>query len=862
MFEFFKDRTNQIIIVLLVVFSIISLWLRLLPMFNMGNTDILSMVASDDPLYNLRQVEQIMANYPNYAWYDPMTLFPTGSVIYWGPLFPTLIATVALMLGATTRPEVIAIGLIIPPIMGMLMIPVMYFIGKIAGDWKTGLLTAGFTTIVSGQFFYRSLYGYMDHHIAEVLFSTIFCLLYMYVLYSEKDNEIVLNNFSTYKNLVIISICAGIAYVIGLLVMPTMILFAMIVGMFTALQFIIDVLRRKPTEYLLLINTIIFSIAIIGIILFGFKTQGLYLSSYSIGHVYAYLGLIGVTGFLYLLAQRFKETPLYYPLSLGGLGAAGAFILMIVNPIMYNLLIKSFFYFFGQIAVTNTVQEAMGWTVGGAWNAFNFGLYLMIFGTIVLLIRNVKDEHPYQIFILVWSLTMLLSTWQHVRYEYYLAVNIVLLSAVFITFVIEKGLPDMKLLSDKLVRDIDKEEPVKPVKSKGKHKQVQYKKEYKIIKPNYLIVLLVILTLCIGGMFVFTSGMINYSIASGGGQRMNPDWKGTLEWMSTNTPDVGFNYTEIQDVKTFKYPDTAYGVMSWWDYGHMITYIAKRIPNANPFQQGVTEEAGASNFFIATNESVANQVLDIGKTRYVITDIEMDTGKFYAMATWHNSTVSAYPYQQYFIVEKSLNTYTTVMLNSQDYYLTMISRLHNFDGSYVEPTQVYYIEYEDAETAKMSGPLVTNAQVMNYTDAQAALSGFNAQYHPSGSYATVASPIIVLPVSPVPALQHYRLVHESPSNVLDPTSGYDIKYVKTFEYVKGAHIKGEGFIEVPILTNTGRKFVYIQQSVNGEFVVPYSTIGNSYGVKAVDKYHIYGAYGNDKFYDVTENDVMQGLIVE
>lgn len=94
MFEFFKDRTNQIIIVLLVVFSIISLWVRLLPMFNMGNTDILSMVASDDPLYNLRQVEQIMANYPNYAWYDPMTLFPTGSVIYWGPLFPTLIATI------------------------------------------------------------------------------------------------------------------------------------------------------------------------------------------------------------------------------------------------------------------------------------------------------------------------------------------------------------------------------------------------------------------------------------------------------------------------------------------------------------------------------------------------------------------------------------------------------------------------------------------------------------------------------------------------------------------------------------------------------------------------------------------------
>ena len=298
MLKFLKNRTTQVVIILLVVFSAISLWMRLLPMFGIGNADILSMVASDDPLYNLRQVELILANYPNYAWYDPMTLFPVGSVIYWGSLFPILIATVCLIVGATTRPEIISVGLVIPPIMGMLMVPLMYYIGKIAGDWKTGLLAAGFTAIVSGQFFYRSFYGYMDHHIAEVLFSALFCLLYMYVLYSEKDTEISLTDFSTYKRLLLLSACAGIAYIIGLLVMPTMMLFAMIVGIFTVLQFIIDVIRKKSSEYLLLINTVVFSLAIVGVLAFGFKIQGLNLSSYSIGHVYAYLGLISITGFL------------------------------------------------------------------------------------------------------------------------------------------------------------------------------------------------------------------------------------------------------------------------------------------------------------------------------------------------------------------------------------------------------------------------------------------------------------------------------------------------------------------------------------------------------------------------------------
>ena len=37
--------------------------------------------------------------------------------------------------------------------------------------------------------------------------------------------------------------------------------------------------------------------------------------------------------------------------------------------------------------------------------------------------------------------------------------------------------------------------------------------------------------------------------------------------------------------------------MSWWDYGHLITYIAKRIPNANPFQAGVAGPNGVGSVF-------------------------------------------------------------------------------------------------------------------------------------------------------------------------------------------------------------------------------------------------------------------------
>jgi dolichyl-phosphooligosaccharide-protein glycotransferase len=858
MLDFLKNRTTQLVIGLLILFSIISLWMRLLPMFGMGNVDILSMVASDDPLYNLRQVEQILVNYPYYAWYDPMTLFPVGSVIYWGELFPLIIATICLLAGVTTRPEIISIGLLVPPIMGMLMVPVMYFIGKIAGDWKTGVLAAGFTAIVSGQFFFRSFYGYMDHHIAEVLFSSIFCLLYMYVLYLEKDTKIILTDLSTYKRLIILSFCAGIAYVVGLLIMPTMILFAMIVSIFTLLQFIIDVIRKRDVEYLVLINTIVFSVAILALLLYGFKTQNLNLSSYSIGHVYAYFGIIGVTGFFYILAQRFKETPIYFPLTLGGIALIGNFVLLILSPLMYNLFIAAFFNFFGQAAVTNTVQEAMGWSFNGAWVSFNYGIILMFIGALIMLIKNIKDEHPYQIFALVWSLIILIATIQHVRYEYYLAVNIVLLSAVTISYISERGIIDVKLLITKL--SADEQVVTKPLKKSSK-KKVQYKESHYEVSPNYLVVLIFFISIILCGLFIYTSESMNYANAAAGGIRMNPDWKESLEWMEKNTPDVGINYTQIQDIKTFKYPDAAYGVMSWWDYGHMITYIAKRIPNANPFQQGVVNEAGSATFFISTDEVTANKVLDTGKTRYIITDIEMATGKFYAMTTWYNPVLAVSPYQQYMFVQTGLNTYNPTLVNTKEYYFTMISRLHNFDGSYISPIDVYYIEYSDPELAQTSIPVITFAQIMKYQDAQLAITEFNKNA-PFGRHAMLGTPVTMIPIVPVPALQHYRLVHESPTNIYGAGNSLnvDVKYVKIFEYVKGARIKGNGFIEVLIQTNTGRQFFYQQESVDGEFIVPYSTTGSPYDTKAVNKYHIIGTDLNQQ-YEVTEEDVMQGRFV-
>ncbi|NMB79939.1 MAG: oligosaccharyl transferase, archaeosortase A system-associated, partial [Methanomicrobiales archaeon] len=360
----FPKSRSFLIAGLVALLTLFALWLRLIPMFTMGNADYLSMVASDDPLFNLRQVEQLLHNGLEYAWFDPMTLYPGGASIYWGPLFPLLIAVSCLITGAATRPDIIGTALLVPPLLGAVIVIVMYYVGKVCGDWKTGLLAAAFTAVISGQFFYRSLYGYIDHHIAEVLFSTIFCLLYIYAMLSEKDEHISLRDIGTYKQTLLFAGFAGVAYLLGLFTMPTMVLFAMIVGIFTVIQFTIDVFRGRTSEYLLITNCVIFSIAIIGLLLFGLKSPGIDLSTYSIGHIYAYCGLIGGTIFLYLLAHYLKGKEKYYfPGALIGCGILFAGILFVVSYELFNLLVIDFFAFFGQAAVTNTVQEARGWTM-------------------------------------------------------------------------------------------------------------------------------------------------------------------------------------------------------------------------------------------------------------------------------------------------------------------------------------------------------------------------------------------------------------------------------------------------------------------------------------------------------------------
>jgi dolichyl-diphosphooligosaccharide--protein glycosyltransferase len=193
--------------------------------------------------------------------------------------------------------------------------------------------------------------------------------------------------------------------------------------------------------------------------------------------------------------------------------------------------------------------------------------------------------------------------------------------------------------------------------------------------------------------------------ASAGGPGMGYEWFHSLPWLRDNTPDPqgspvqsGFDYADgtydkvfDSDGKWADYPSSAYGVMSWWDYGHDIEYVAHRAPNANPFQAGILENNGTDGsckFFLATSEADGYRNLQNLSSKYVMIDLEMATTKFPAIGVWANEPLSSY----YTLAGLNLTSSYSVPLivDSEKYNSTMMSQLYYNDCSDMSHFRLVY----------------------------------------------------------------------------------------------------------------------------------------------------------------------------
>ena len=863
--SFWNDKRYRYGIIGLAVLmcTLIAFLIRMIPMATLAGTG--DMIAGPDAWYNLRLVEVALANNFGYIFFEPMTLYPTGQTIVWGPLFTYIAAFFALITGAVTRVDIVTVVSWAPAVLGALMVPVMFFLGKRIGDWKTGIISALFIAVIGGQYLSRSLYGHFDHHIAETLFSCLFCLCYVLALYALSDHKIDFKQLSTWKLPLLYGVICGITYFLGLLTMTTMVVFGLFVAVFTLIQFILNQYSGKPSEYLLGLNVITFVTVALALVLFGIRDLSFSFTDYSLGLFLAHLFIILGTIVLYLLSRfitKLEKPWYYYLVTLIVLLAAGSLILALALPDFFNLLIGNLAGFFSNNSTAATVQEMSSWSLASAVSSYNWGILLAIGGSIYLLWNIWKHQTPAALFVLIWSFFMFFATLAHIRWEYYFAANVALLAAVFVGWAITFAEKDLSLL---IANFTGANKPAEPTEEKQTNKS-KSKKQPVAKKPDAIKLGIFAIVMIIAIIFVGVSSVsaVELSTASAHGGSTQ-DWVDACEWLSANTPDTGVDYLKIYDGNTFTYPKQSYGVLSWWDYGHFITTIGKRIPNSNPFQAGVVGEYGVAAVLTNTDESHITEKLDHLGTKYIMTDYLMANGIFGAMAIWNDTTLQTAPYYYTFLQQGTDGTYSYVSSMTPELYNTLTVRLQNFDGSMTKAGNVYTVITDTS--AGYGAPVITSVKTYNNSgEAWSAAGSYNTNAA-SGKHAYVISaPTDLtnynLPSVDVPALQHFRLVYESTNYYVAgrPTGVNEggTAYVKTFEYVPGAVIKGNGIIEIDVITNNGRTFTYRQESVGGQFIVPYATSGGPSDVKATGLYKI---IGTGQTFTVSEDAVQHGLTI-
>lgn len=793
-----------------------------------------------DPWYYYRLIENLLANFPRRLWFDPFTYYPFGTYTHYGPFLVYLGACLAKLAGATD-PESLARILVFVPVAGgiLLAVPVCFLAREAYGE-RAGVIAACLVLVVPGQLLGRSSLGFNDHHIWEVLWATSFFALTAASLARPG------------KKGSILSAAAGLALGLYMLTWAPGFTAALVVLLFSFLAYLLKNVARVPTGGLARTVIVAFSVAALIYLPFAFKYPGISLLHYSPLQLVLLLACIGAV-LLLSLFDVLDERGFFGAIGLRGWYALpvvqvacglGAFWLLRYLSPVFDFTLAGLVSAVGSKGGPETIGEVRplfesaegGLSLLPAWQQFSITFFFALAGMVYTLVSFSRERRSQSLLLLVWGGSMLLAVTAQNRFSYYFGA----LSAVFAAGTMDLILRTLGF-DGRPGRD---GRPGQAEPGKAGHGKAA--------------VGLLLLAL----LFAPTLTEAYRQTRTGLVESINRQWYAVLSWMRENTPG-GFVHENLYDSPSeaprvwgepYAYPAGTYGVMSWWDAGNWIAALARRIPHANPFQQGIgsrREEAGASAstdsfaegsaspfrqgvggrqgmlgaapFFTAWQEREADAIAESLGTRFVVSDVQMATVKFHAMATWAEGTLERsadlYASGSGFVSFTRIsgertgisfsrtpppphpNLIRTLEVPNENYYRTIVARLHIFDGWGLSHYRMIY--ESEPESAK------------GFTKETIYRMAYNALY---------------------------SAYMEMPEVETSPTG-----YVKVFEKVAGARVTGRagdaGFVslECTIRTNGGREFAYGQKvkTKNGTYalILPYAQ-ATVYPVKPVSPYMI------------------------
>lgn len=713
----------------------LAFWLRVVPSYSDIFAGQWIKFASNDAYYYMRLVDDMIANFPHLPTVDLYLLYPSGQAIISYHLFARIIAVASWLIGLGNPSQHIVdiVGAFTPAVMGALVVLPVYFISKALWGKVAGLMSASLIAILPGEFLGRSILGFTDHHIAEVLFSTV-AMLFLILAVRDASHEGVTKRSVSYCTI------AGLFWGIYGLTWQGGSLFLLIACLCFIVQFVVGHLKGDDITYLCKTG-VIFNLT--GMIVFLPSVIGAYnMQFYSMSMGGALLLPVALW-LLSRILEKIKARRVCYPVALMALGGIGLWGLSLVDPLMFGQIAGVVQFVFAPSATQLTTIEMQpllfpygAFTLSLAWGNFGIALYGFAIGFAMLLWDVARDGGRGKVAIIVWSGVIILMAFGQRRFAYYLAVNVALLNGYFLWKVLkwlgaekwEWSIPDMR---DRKTR-------------KGQAAIAQFFNMVAIVSvlfvTCYLPLVPSIKTVASKAMFVPSNA-----------------WCESLDWLRENSPEP------VADART------GYSVLSWWDYGYWIARIGNRMPIVNPGQDPAMQTEVAHIF-------MSNDVGGIRKlgSEYVIVDMEMVMGKFWAIARYAGSDQSDY-FETYYV--QNGNQMIALPLFYPQYYESLSVRLFNFDANAVTPQYVDTVAYEVRYNAegKPFNLITDNKRFGSYAEAEMFVSQ-------NSEYMIVSNSPFVSPI-PLDKLDGLEMVYESTDKVA-VSSVRGMSKVKIFKYTE------------------------------------------------------------------------------
>jgi len=572
-----------------------------------------------DEYYHLRRILYTVNHFPNTLWFDSYLNYPHGLNINWPPLFDQISAALCLVLGQHTNDGVVMVSSFVPMLIGILAIVVIYYLVRELFDHRVALM-ASFLTALAPNFIVNTMFAATDHHCLEVLLQlTTLLFIIMAICRNEKRY--------------LFACAAGVAVAALAYTWEGADLYIGIFLIYAFIRMTLDLKEGRPSTDTA--TTLLTSVGLALVLVLPFWNTT-WLSPSFLG-----MAAIIIALFVMYILSRFMLVRniswVAFPVSI------------LVLAVVFALSIRVFGGLFGLGAL---IQNGLDLIWGGGmigkiseaeplvydaktfyevvFSALGLNLLISLAGiaaSIIYIRRSDGGKRQGQLLLLVWAVYTILLTFGQVRFLYVSTIAMGVLLSIF--FFLAMDMVDRKLAAR------TKKAP----------------KGWAVI----LLLLLISPTLTDAVNMAYIGGGTPPAVAG--------DWQQSLIWLKDNSNTT--SYYELPE----KVPE--YSVMSWWDYGNWIVYLAERPVVANNFQAGVED---AAKFYLSESEENATAVLDARGTKYIIADFDLAYGKLPVLTAWANEDINSY-------MKMEDQGSQIAAIPQQRLFNTTLGRLYFFDGA-------------------------------------------------------------------------------------------------------------------------------------------------------------------------------------